>query len=119
MQLKAIAFILIALTSSYLYLTYELEPTIDTSSMNSFALSELDVYLLLSDSEKPLFKRAMRFYSYGGLYSSYDEFVESVLAKGLTMSDVHFYINAQKINGMTGSEVIRAYYADLILLQKR
>ncbi|WP_062570598.1 DUF6694 family lipoprotein [Pseudoalteromonas arabiensis] len=118
MQLKIIAIILIALTSSYLYLTYEPEPTIDTSSMNSFASSELDVYLSLSEDEKPLFQRAIRFYSYGGVYNSYDELVENVLAKGLSMRDVHFYKNAQKINGMTGSEVLRAYQRDLESLAK-
>lgn len=119
MQLKSIAFILIALTLSYLYFTYESEPTIDTSSMNSFAFSELDVYLSLSEDERPLFQRAIQFYSYGGLYKSYDELVRSVLARGMTMNEIYFYKNAQKINGMTGKEVLKVYREDLIELSSR
>lgn len=118
MQLKTIAFILLVLTSSYLYLTYEPEPTIDTSSMNSFALSQLDVYLSLSEDEKPLFQRAIRFYSYGGVYDSYSEYVDAVIARRESPQDIKFHETAERINGMTGQELLRIYNKENEFQQK-
>ncbi|MFU2508677.1 hypothetical protein [Pseudoalteromonas sp. ASV78] len=73
MHLKGIFSLLLLLAAGYIYLSYEPEPSIDTTSMNSFAWSEYDIYLSLEEHEKPIFLEAMRFYKYGGAYDSYSE----------------------------------------------
>lgn len=109
MHLKSIFALLLLLAVGYIYLSYEPELTIDTTSMNSFAWSEYDIYLSLEEHEKPIFIEAIRFYSYGGDYISYSEFIAAVLARGENPQDIKFHENAERINGMTGKEVITVY----------
>ena len=92
-------------------------PTIDTRSDAAFQASMLEVFGSLSEREQHLFVRAITFYTLGGDYGSYDDFAVTTKRAGKRVQDINFTVNASRLDGLTGHEVLKLYEKELLVLR--